>query len=80
MIDACGLGKGVTTLEGMEATTVDRNRVERDWVEVLAEELEGDVYKLRDVGELEDIWGLSKGEILDVMIQSDFNDLNDSMK
>ena len=70
MIDACGLGKGVTTLEQM-GVVVTREDVEKKWVECLADELEGNVYKLRDVGELEEIWGLEKGEVLDVMIHSE---------
>jgi hypothetical protein len=73
MIDACGLGKGVVTLEGMGVMKT-RKEVEKDWVEILGEELEGDVYKVRDVGEFEEIWELKKGEILDVMIQSELHD------
>ena len=72
MIDACGLGKEVTTLEQqMEGVVLKREAVEKKWVQYLAEELEGDMYKLRDIGELEEIWGLERGEILDVMIQSE---------
>jgi lipoyl(octanoyl) transferase 2 len=72
VIDACGLGKGVTTMErmGVQATRED---VEKRWVECLAEEMDGDVYQLHDVGELEEIWGLEKGSVLDVMIQSDMS-------
>ena len=62
MINACGLGKGVTTLEQQMGVVVKREDVEKKWVKCLAEKLEGDVYKLRDVGELEEIWGLEKGE------------------
>ena len=70
MIDACGLGKGVTTLEGMGVKTT-RGDVEQSWVEAMADELEGDIYRLRDIGELEEIWGLKRGDILTVMIRSD---------
>lgn len=70
MIDACGLGKGVTTLESMGVTTT-RKEVEKKWVDALSKELEQDVLLLNDVGELEKIWGLNKGEILDVMIRGD---------
>ena len=70
MIDACGLGKGVTTLEQM-GVVVKRDDVEKKWVECLAEKLERDVYKLRDVGELEEIWGLERGKVLDIMIHSE---------
>lgn len=75
MIDACGLGKGVTSLEEMGVSGRTREDVEKYWVGVLAEELEGDVYKLRDIGELEEIWGLKRGEILHLMIQSDLHDI-----
>jgi hypothetical protein len=44
-------------------------------VQEFGEEIEGDVYTLNDVGELEEIWGLKKGEILDVMITSESNDI-----
>lgn len=73
MIDACGLGKGVTTLEEMGVNTT-REDVERDWVECLAEELDKYVYKLRDVRELEEIWGLKKGEILTVMMNNELDE------
>ena len=72
MIDACGLGKEITTLEQqMGGVVAKREQVEKKWVQCLAEELGGDVYKLRDVGELEEIWGLERGAILDIMIQSE---------
>jgi len=74
VIDACGLGKGVVTLEGMGVQTT-REEVEKRWVREFGEEVEGDVYTLNDLGELEEIWGLKKGEILDVMIRSESNDM-----
>lgn len=74
VIDACGLGKRVVSLEGMGVRTT-REEVERQWVREFGEEIEGDVYVLRDVGELEEIWGLKKGEILDVMIRSETNEI-----
>jgi len=74
VIDACGLGKRVVSLEGMGVRTT-REEVERRWVREFGEEIEGDVYVLRDVGELEEIWGLKKGEILDVMIRSETNEI-----
>jgi hypothetical protein len=73
VIDACGLGKQVVTLEGM-GVRATREVVEKRWVQEFGEEIEGDVYTLNDVGELEEIWGLKKGEILDVMIKSESND------
>ena len=77
MIDACGLGKGVTTLEDMGINTT-REDVEKNWVEYLAEELDSDIYKLRDVGELEEIWGLEKGEILGVMMRGELEEHNET--
>ena len=74
VIDACGLGKRVVSLEGMGVRTT-REEVERQWVREFGEEIEGDVYVLKDVGELEEIWGLKKGEILDVMIRSETNEI-----
>lgn len=74
MIDACGLGKGVISLQGMGVSNKTREKVERDWVGILGEELDADVYKVKNIGELEEIWGLQKGEILDVMIESELND------
>ena len=73
MIDACGLGKGVTTLEEM-GVNKKREDVEKDWVECLADELDKYVYKLRDVRELEEIWGLKKGEILTAMMHSELDE------
>ena len=73
VIDACGLGKRVVTLEGM-GVRATREVVEKRWVQEFGEEIEGDVYTLNDVGELEEIWGLKKGEILDVMIKSESNE------
>ena len=75
MIDPCGLGKRVTTLEDMGVITT-REDIEKKWVECMAEELDRDViYKLQDIGELEEIWGLKNGEILDVMMQNElYND------
>ena len=53
-IDACGLGKGVTTLEDIGVVTT-REDVETKWVDCLGEELgEETVYKLRDVRDLEE--------------------------
>lgn len=69
-IDACGLGKGVTALESM-GVNATREEVERRWTGLFAEELEGDVRTLNDVGELEDSWELEHGEILDVMLRGD---------
>ena len=74
VIDACGLGKGVVTLEGIGVRTT-REEVEKRWVREFGEEIEGDVYTLTDLGELEEIWGLKNGEILDVMIRSEGNDM-----
>lgn len=69
-IDACGLGKGVTTLQSMGVRTT-REDVERKWTGLLAEELERDIRTLSDVGELEDSWGLERGQVLDVMLRGD---------
>jgi len=74
VIDACGLGKGIVTLEGMGVQTT-MEEVEKRWVREFGEEIEGDVYTLTDVGELEEIWGLKKGEISDVMIKNESNDI-----
>jgi len=66
-IDACGLGKRVITLEDMDVVTT-RDDVETKWVDCLGEELgEETVYKLRDVRDLEEIWDLEKGKILEIM-------------
>ena len=73
-IDACGLGKGVTTMESMGIKGT-RDDVEKNWVECLTEELEGDVYRVPGVAEFEEIWGLEKGQVLDTMIQSDLHPL-----
>ena len=71
MIDACGLGKGVTTLESMGVNTT-REDVEMEWTGLLAEEFGGgEVKTLSDVGELEDSWGMERGEVLDVMLRGD---------
>ena len=69
-IDACGLGKGVTTLENMGVNTT-REDIETKWTGLLAEEIEGEVHTLTDVGELEDSWGLKRGEVLDAMLRGD---------
>ena len=42
LIDACGLGKGVTTLEEMGVKT-EREDVEKKWVDAAAEEFRGNV-------------------------------------
>ena len=72
-IDACGLGKEVTTLESMGVKTT-RDDVERTWVAILAKELGTTVRRLIDVGELEEEWGLKKGEILNVMLRGDMEE------
>jgi hypothetical protein len=75
-IDACGLGKGVTTFKGMGVTTT-RADVEGRWVRIFGEEIGEGIRTLKDVGELEEEWGLKKGEILDVLLQADMHhDLN----
>lgn len=73
-IDACGLGKGVTTLEDM-GVKVTREKVESQWTRIMAEELKGQTFRMvKDVGELEEIWGLKEAEIFDVMFRSDMRD------
>jgi lipoyl(octanoyl) transferase 2 len=73
-IDACGLGKGVTTLEALGVQT-SRERVEMEWAKLMGEKLKGKTLQtLKDVGELETLWGLKEGEILDVMFRSDMRD------
>ena len=73
-IDACGLGKGVTTLEDM-GVKVRREKVESQWTRIMAHELRGQTFRMvKDVGELEEIWGLKEGEIFDVMFRSDLRD------
>jgi lipoyl(octanoyl) transferase 2 len=69
-IDACGLGKGVTSLESM-GVNATREQVEGRWTGLFAEELEREVRTLKDVSELEDSWGLENGEILDIMFRGD---------
>ena len=69
-IDACGLGKGVTTLESMGVQTT-REDVEKKWVRSLGKEFGCTVKELKNVGELEDQWGLKKGEILDIMLRGE---------
>ena len=73
VIDACGLGKGVVSLEGMGLKTT-RAEVEKRWVQKFGEEIGADVYTLMGVGELEEIWGLERGEILDVILESENNE------
>jgi hypothetical protein len=69
-IDACGLGKGVTTFEEM-GVTATRADVERRWVRIFGEEIGVGIRMLKDVGELEEEWGLKKGEVLDVLLQGE---------
>jgi hypothetical protein len=53
-----------------------REDVENRWVEALAEELEGDVYKLQDIGELAEIWGIQKDRIFDIMVREELQQIN----
>jgi lipoyl(octanoyl) transferase 2 len=69
-IDACGLGKGVTTLQEM-GIEIPREDVETKWVEELAIGLKREVLKLRDIGQLAEICGLEKGQIVDIIIRSE---------
>jgi lipoyl(octanoyl) transferase 2 len=69
-IDACGLGKGVTTMESMLVPT-ESQTVARGFADSLAQELGVSVQHLRSVKELEEVWGLENGELLETMIQSD---------
>jgi len=41
---------------------------------MLGDELEGDVVRLQGIAELEEIWGFEEGEILNAMIQSEWNE------
>jgi len=76
LIDACGLGKRVTSLEEMGVPVAEETwrDVERTWCEMLGDELEGDVVRLQGIAELEEIWGFEEGEILNAMIQSEWNE------
>jgi lipoate-protein ligase B len=69
-IDACGLGKGVTSLESMGVKTT-REDVETKWVTCLGKKFGCTVRVLKDVGELEEQWGMKKGEILDVLVRDE---------
>lgn len=48
--------------------------VETTWCEMFGEELESDIIRLQGIAELEEIWGLKGGDILDVMIQSELSE------
>jgi len=73
-IDACGLGKGVTTLEDFGVNT-SREEVESQWVKIMGEQLNGNVLrKLTGIAELEEVWGLKEGEVFDIMFRSDLRD------
>ena len=73
-IDACGLGKGVTTLEAMGCNAT-REEMESLWARLMGEQLNGRVLQtLKDVGELEELWGMKEGEVFDVMFRSDLQD------
>ena len=76
LIDACGLGKRVTSLEelGLKVSEGTWRDVETTWCEMLGEELGGDIIQLQGIGELEDIWGLKRGDVLNVMIQSELSE------
>jgi lipoyl(octanoyl) transferase 2 len=69
-IDACGLGKGVTTFESMGVQTT-REDVEKKWVSLLSKEVGADIQMLTEVAELEQIWGLNYREVLDAMLKGE---------
>ena len=75
-IDACGLGKGVITLQTMGRKTT-REEVEEKWTELLAEELKRDVFRLKHIGELAEMWGIEKEKILDILVHRQLEGLND---
>jgi len=76
LIDACGLGKKVTSLEEMGVPVGEETwrDVESSWCEMLGDELERDVIRLQGIAELEEIWGLERGEIMNAMMQSERNE------
>ena len=76
LIDACGLGKKVTSLEEMGVPVGEETwrAVESSWCEMLGDELERDVIRLQGIAELEEIWGLERGEIMNAMMQSERNE------
>jgi lipoate-protein ligase B len=76
LIDACGLGKRMTSLEEMGVQVEDTtwSAVEKTWCEMLGEELEGDVIRLQGIAELEEIWGMKRGEILNAMMRNELNE------
>jgi hypothetical protein len=69
-VDACGLGKGVTTFESMGVRTT-RDDVEKKWVALLGKEVGADIQMLTEVAELEQIWGLNYREVLDAMLKGE---------
>jgi len=75
LVDACGLGKRVTSLEEMGVPVGEETwrEIERTWCEMLGDELEGDVIRLQGIAELEEFWGLERGEIMNAMIPSEGN-------
>jgi hypothetical protein len=66
----------VTSLEEMRLKVAEGTwgDVETTWCEMFGEELEGDIIRLQGIAELEEIWGLKRRDILDVMIQSELNE------
>lgn len=69
-IDACGLGKGVTSFENMGVHTTTEE-IEKKWVHLLGKEVDLDVQTLSEVGELERIWGLKNREVVDAMLKGE---------
>lgn len=76
LIDACGLGKRMTSMEemGVDIDEGTWREVERTWCEMLGEELEGDVLRLEGIAELAEIWGLKAGEVWDVIMQNELSE------